>query len=263
MYSISRNETLSISLPIKSDELVNEVSVTSFNLKLNALQEIYRSSDVVQVVAGVTKELSINWIKRPEILAAKFVSISIFESDGSTPATGVTVSQSIYAWGADLALDSATLKEIIIVAKGWTISDNGKKTIVKSDADSITEYGRRAYELKENELLQSDVVAETIALGLLDTYKNARKDLSILYRGNPAVEIGDVIQATVFKQGNTIVNSTFCVNRQNWTMGDGLKCEVHARAFAQDGLITDAQVTDGADTQWQITDGATQEYQMG
>lgn len=261
-FDISRDNIFQFSLPAKSEELKNKIVVETLPLQLQESQEIYKSQDPIEVQGGVNKEVTISWVKKPDILCAKDVTISLRNADdtGSPSFTTVSVINE-YSYGTDVILSATSTESVLIVANGKPFSEAGKERIEKQDSGSISEYGSRLFELKDNHLIQTVDQADEISDTLLASYKQYRKDVQITYRGNPALELRDVVRLAVFQRNGIVKYANFIINRQNWAMQNGLTCQLAARRTASDENEV-IQIVDGADTAYQIVDGAEPYYQM-
>lgn len=174
--------------PSNQDQVANEIVVTTQPLKPDSVpSEVYRTNTPISVPAGETVKVTIQYQQPPVIEA----SVSL-----DNPPAGVSISNvSYYAWGAEVAITntSAVSASVIIVATGKPLSVQGSEQIIARDPISITENGTLLYEFPSNPLVQTVAQAQNIANALLASVKDPRRDIQVNWRGNPALELGDVI----------------------------------------------------------------------
>ncbi|WP_352420726.1 hypothetical protein [Proteiniborus sp.] len=75
------------------------------------------------------------------------------------------------------------------------------KVIVK-DVDSITKNGQIKYVFPNNPLIQTQELAQEIANAILINFKDPRRDLTLEWRGNPALLLGNIITVDDSKEKN-------------------------------------------------------------
>ena len=93
--------------------------------------------------------------------------------------------------------------------EGLPINVSGEESVVEEAIPEIKSYGLQEYIYPKNHLIQAPAIAELIASKLLTSYKTVRKDTSIVWRGNPALELGDTIELPEYKRGATEVLGDF------------------------------------------------------
>lgn len=137
-----------------------------------------------------------------------------------------------YSWGCKLFIDnlagtSGTFK-IKITGKVYKNTVVDKYTLPTEDdvtgQNLIKEYGRKVLTYK-NPLMQSGGSYETIAQALYNSYSISRRDLTLSWRGDPSIELGDII--TVNDYGSNTVD--YVVYKNKWDYDGGLKCTTNAR----------------------------------
>jgi hypothetical protein len=200
-YSITKNDYFDKSQPAKSDELYNKVVVhTQPIVKSEESSELYRSDENIVVTALGTTAVECVYNSLPVISAiASLDSASV----------GVSILSAVYyCWGAVVTLQNTAVTPgaAIIVVTGTALSVSGEETVEDHDDGSITENGLLKYEYPINHLIQTRAMAETIAAALLVSYKTFRKDISLNWRGNPALELGDNIEAPIYQKNIGKIN---------------------------------------------------------
>ena len=96
-----------------------------------------------------------------------------------------------YAWGADITVYSANTGTFELVINAKPLKVLNKEKAIAQDEESITDNGKLHYVFPANPLVQTREVAQKIADTLLAYFKNPRRDVSIEWRGNPALLLGE------------------------------------------------------------------------
>lgn len=189
-YGISPKDYFKKDNPSRHSDIANSIIVEVQPLTVGDEEEIYRSSEAISIGANETKTVRIQYNSTP----CMDVSISL-------SGAGQIVDSKIYAWGADVTVTSTTAGEFILIATGKPLKPANKYTIIREDAQSILDNGRIEYKMPSNPLIQTRAIAETIAEKLLQYYKDPRRDLELEWRGNPALELGDIVVVDDYIRG--------------------------------------------------------------
>lgn len=190
---ITRDDYFNKDNPYNETELANYIDVTTQPLVPESeMDEIYNSSNAETIEIGETKQMSVSYSKKPCIEA----SASLIEVDEDTllPPGIVIIDAVYYATTATLTIGGATANgtfKIQIMGKPLTVV--GAETIIASDAASIREHGTKSYTIDENPLVQTKAMAQAIATKCLALSKDSRRDLTLEWRGDPVLELGDKI----------------------------------------------------------------------
>jgi len=112
-----------------------------------------------------------------------------------------------------------------IKVDGIRYSFKGSTIKTAFDTPSITENGKKTYRFPNNYLVQTDTVAQIIADNLLASYHLPRRDLTLNWRGTPALELGDTINVPTY--GAKTAN--YVVYKNKFDFDGGLKCTTSAR----------------------------------
>ena len=200
VLEITADDYYRLSNPMRPNQVANEVIVSTSPLRpADVPEEVYRSNEPIMVPAGKAVTVTVYYQKTPVIDATASL-------DGA-PA-GVAITQATYyGWGAEVTIQNTggTDADVILVVIGRPLSVQNRERAVARDEASIIENGVLRYEFPDNPLVQSLAVAQEIADRVLASAKDARRDLEIDWRGNPALELGDVVtvkgrQYTVIRQ---------------------------------------------------------------
>ena len=172
--------------PSRQDQVANEIIVDTQPLRpASTAEEVYRSNEPITIPGSSTKTVTAFYNSPPVIEAAASLD---------TPPTGVSITEAAYyGWGASIKIQNtnATDKQATLVIQGKPLTVQNKERAIARDEASITENGVLRYEFPANPLVQTLAQAQAIADTLLASVKDARRDIEVEWRGNPALELGD------------------------------------------------------------------------
>ena len=250
-YSITADNYFQKSQPAKSEELINTVEVLSLPLEIQDFDDsVYKSNDPIEFNSLETKtiEIKFNSIPIKDPSATAYIGVLdddeyILEEDGTTGEytnATMTCRPTYFAWGAELVITNpiASTKYCIIVCTGYPIKCQGKRTLSAIDDEGVIENGVLTYKLKENHLIQKDSLAQIIADTLLDTYKIARKDISIDWRGDLALELQDEIEVPEYNKDGILTIGDFTIFKQQTIYDGTLKQKTEGRKIAETTTTT-------------------------
>lgn len=204
-----------LSAPSRQDQVANEVVVTTQPLRpADAPQEVYRSMTPINVPAGQTVVVTVQYMQTPVINAAA----SLVSSPAGVSITEVTY----YAWGAEVSIrnTSSAPADVTLIVTGKPLSVQGGEQVIARDQTSIIENGVLRYEYPANPLVQTLAQAQAIASALLASAKDPRRDIEVEWRGNPALELGDRV---------TVVGQDVHVIRQEITWAGAMTARLTGR----------------------------------
>ncbi len=118
-----------------------------------------------------------------------------------TPPAGITITQINYYSDRAVAIfnnTNSSTTNIDLEITGQYYGSTNNKAVSVLDQTSIDDYGEFAFQLDESDLLQTSVVADTIANLLLSLYKDPFRDATIQLSnaGSPVVSLQDNITLT-------------------------------------------------------------------
>lgn len=227
--SITKDHYFDRQQPAKTEELRNVVRVTTQPLTAGDLEQVYLSDTPVVVpakVGGVNGTVTIEIVYQSCPVINATVTI-----ENATAGVSIVGSPSKYAWGASVTLENTAGApgSADIYAEGNVLRIEGEQTVEKRDTASIASNGTLLYEFPMNHLIQSKDMADLIAANLLASYKDPRKDVSITWRGNPAVELGDVIEVPIYQRGSIDNRGNFIVTKNKIEFSGALKMTTDGR----------------------------------
>lgn len=217
-YGIGPDDYFSKNNPLNWSEIANYIEVETQPLRPDAEEEVYRSNDPVSINAGETKTITTFYNSTPCIDAV-----------ASIEGTGEIVDATYYAWGATVKVYSDTTGTFTLVINAKPLKVLNKEKAIAQDEESITDNGKLRYEFPKNPLVQTLDVAQRIADKLLQYYKNPRRDVSIEWRGNPALELGDIITVPDYQRNNVDSRGYYYITKQELEYDGGLRATLEGR----------------------------------
>ncbi len=187
IYGIGPDDYYTLRAPTQQSQVANEIAVTVQPRSPGAAEEVYRSSAPIVVPAHSGVIVTAPYSDAPVIEAAAMLE---------DPPAGVTISSvSYYAWGAEIAISNAGAVgvEVTLVIEGRPLIVSGAEQIIARDSVSIDAIGLIRHEVPANHLIQTAGQAQAIAEALLESASTPRRDVELDWRGNPALELGDVV----------------------------------------------------------------------
>jgi hypothetical protein len=202
--------------PTNSGAVANYVEVFANPLRpAQAAEEVYRATE--EIPAGVRTYTAL-YNDKPVIEAVASLE--------AAPVGATITSAKYYAWGADIQVSSPEAGEIELVVTGKPLRSTGRQKMVASDSKSIRENGERRYIFPDNPLIQTPETAQRIADLIVAICGNPRRDLSLNWRGNPALLLGHRITVPDY-DGAT---RDFHVVRNEFTWDGALQATLDGRA---------------------------------
>jgi hypothetical protein len=137
-------------------------------------------------------------------------------------------------------------------------------TVEARHEDSIRENGRLTFVYADNDLIQSETLAQQIADTLVASYAIDRKDIEVSAFGDPTLNLAEKLEFPEYQKNGIDKRGIFVLSRIA-TEWDGTLRQTLSGRKVQDDVVVPVyeiyQDTDGADEAWQDTDGATDKYQ--
>ena len=221
--AITKDDYFGREQPAKSEELANSIEVSTQPLaEPSAAEEVYRSPETETIAAAASVTINVQYSSPPVIEAVASLEN---ESDPSI----VIADATYYAWGCDVTIYGGSGGTFDLVVEGKPLTVANQETIVSEDTDSIRENGILRYKFPDNALVQTRAMAQDIADALLASYKTPRKDVSLEWRGNPALELADIVEVPEYQRGAIDERGDFAVTRQGITFEGGLTATIDGR----------------------------------
>lgn len=207
VYRITQDDYYTRNQPAKSEELKNRVQVRYSPLVDGEPDtEVYRSDEPISLAAGASVTIDAEYSTVPCIDA-------IANVDNETGST-FSVTAKYYSWGARVVVTNtgalAGTCELFVEATPLTVEGESFAPVAE-DAASIAENGVQEYSFPDSHLIQSEAMAALIGPALLASFATPRKDVSINWRGDPALELGDEISVPIYQRNLTTIQGEFYI----------------------------------------------------
>ena len=217
-YGISADDYFKKDNPSRQSDIANHVTVETNPLKPDSSQEIYSSNDPIPISANENKKITIQYNHTPCI-----------DVNVNTSGTGTIIDSKIYGWGAEITVSSTVNGNFNITATGKPLKVVNKDVVIVQDEASIIDNGIIRYNFPSNHLIQSRPVAELIANKLLQYYKDTKRDLTMEWRGNPALELGDIVMVNDYVRGDLEERGYYYITKQELEYAGYLRAKLEGR----------------------------------
>ena len=215
IYQISSSEIFSRSQPVLSEDLANHIEVWINPVAPATIaEELYRSNDPEEIPPNESKTFVIEYSKKP----AANVSASL-ENQG----VYLSISdEKYYSGSAEITItnSSAQLQTCTIVITGKPLETQGRRKIVVRDENSILDHGLVKYEF-DSPLVQNEATAQNIGEKILRLFSIARANIEIEWRGDPMLELADIVKIPEFEKLGISKKENFYITRQEFKIGEG------------------------------------------
>ncbi len=236
-YLINENNYYDKVQPAKSEELLNSIEVNHYPLQIQDFNdEYYKSMEAIPINPPAVVDVECVYSGPPclEPTATAYET----NADGELTYNGVTGEISngqlstsnvvYYAWGVSLSVTGEG-NFFVIVVSSTPLKSQGVEGYTAQDTSSVLENGVLKYSYPKNHLIQSRLEATAIATTLLATYVIPRKDISLSWRGDPALELTDVASIPEYNKNGIYTEGNFTVYRQSLIYNGTLKAKLDGR----------------------------------
>ena len=190
-YGIGPEDYFRKDNPPKTDGVANHIEVETQPLVVDEMKEVYKSNEPILIKAGETKIMTVRYNETPCIEA----TASLVDA----PAGCAIQDVQYYAWGADVTVYSPNSGTFTLVIEAKPLKVVNKEKVIAKDDASIAENGLLTYKFPANPLVQTTAMAQDIANRLLNMFKDPRRDLELEWRGNPALQLNDIVIVPDYK----------------------------------------------------------------
>ena len=223
---ITGDDYFSKKQPMKHDEIVNVVKVETQPVVVPTTSDtVYTSQEAISIAAGeILDPIEISYSDFPiKDAVADFIEEGFLDL--------VFYAEEYFPWGARLTVRnlSAIDGTFKIEVSGKVLEVDGSETISAEDAASIRSNGRMEYSYPKNRLVQTREMAQRIADALIGTYATERKDIELNWRGNPAVELGDIFRTAEYQRGSVSTINNFVVYKSTLDFDGTLQGTLYGR----------------------------------
>lgn len=215
IYEIGNSEIFSRKQPVLSEDLANHIEVWINPVAPATIaEELYRSNDPEEIPPNESKTFVIEYSKKP----AANVSASL-ENQG----VYLSISdEKYYSGSAEITItnSSAQLQTCTIVITGKPLETQGRRKIVVRDENSILDHGLVKYEF-DSPLVQNEATAQNIGEKILRLFSIARANIEIEWRGDPMLELADIVKIPEFEKLGISKKENFYITRQEYKIEEG------------------------------------------
>lgn len=252
-YLINENNYFNKVQPAKSEELLNSIEVNHNPMQVQDFNdEYYKTMEAIPITPFAVVDVECVYSEPPCLEPTATVYVT--NADGELNYNGVTgeisntqlaiSSVTYYAWGAALTIVGGEGFFFVVVISSTPLKSQGIEGYTAQDTSSILENGVLKYVYPKNHLIQSRVEAVDIATILLATYVVPRKDISISWRGDPAIELTDVMTIPEYNKNGIYTEGDFTVYKQVLKYDGTLKAKLDGRKVTE--VSTTTSTTTGA-----------------
>jgi hypothetical protein len=184
LFTIGKNRIYDLSSPVST--VKNRIQIKTFPYVADASQTIWALSSSEDINNAQVLEFDITW---HDFEAAIDCSAAIT----SVPAGATITEETYYSGGAHIEITGSVngQKITVLTITGKPLIVVGSEIITETDGDSIRRNGDKALSIMENNLIQSNTLAEEVAEDILETTAEEFRDVKIDWRGDPTLELGD------------------------------------------------------------------------
>lgn len=226
---ITKSEYFTKDQPAHYEDVINKIEIETQPLDVTSGSPItvYESNESISLPASAT-------LDPIELVYNSFPVSGVSDTDVTLTGTGCTPvinDSEYYSWGCVLTIQNSvgTAGTFTISIDGDVYEIKGKIVVSDTDDDSIEENKEKVYRLPENALIQETATAEDITSDLIGFYADPRNDLILKWRGNPALELGDIIVVPEYQKGTIDSKARFKIYKLETEYDGGLKQTISAR----------------------------------
>jgi len=271
-YLINQDNYFSKTQPAKSEELLNTILVNHHPQQLQDFNdEYYRSMEPIVVPFGSTVDIECKYSDPPCIdpVATAYETgsegeLTYDDTTGKIDNSLITInSVTYYAWGAIVNVTnnnsiptttttSTTITPVstygycVVVIAATPLKSQGKEGYTAEYTASILENGVLKYSYPDNYLIQHRLTSIEIATTLLATYVIPRKDISTNWRGDPSLELTDIVDIPEYDKHGIYTLGSFIIYRQVIEYDGTIKSKLDGRKTDRTAPAPTTSTTTGA-----------------
>jgi hypothetical protein len=225
-FEVTKNDYYNRNQPSRPEELANVVELKMMPLRLaTTIDEVFRSRDAITLDPGAVFTVEAQYSKVP-------VSEAVASLVDLTLSGPEITAASYYAWGAKITITNKSLTNIStfkVKVDGYPLVVQGETILWVSDEQSIKEHGVQRYTFPDNHLVQDNTVGYAIVNAILASYKQLKKDVSVDWRGNPALSLDDEIEVPEYQKNDLSILGIFRVFRNKLSYDGTLRSVTEGR----------------------------------
>lgn len=224
LYEITADDYFTKNQPADSSSVANYIIVETQPLVLSdGLEEVFSTSEVRTIGAAETITINAEYSEKPAIEVTAHL-------ENNTVNTSITHAN-YYACNAEIEIsNSGTSQDTFkLILEGKPLKVKGAERVYSQDDRSITENGKIDYTLPINHLIQTKEMAQKIADKLKGSFADPKRDVSLDWRGNPALILADLITVPEFQKLGINKVGQFYVTKQELEYDGGLRANLEGR----------------------------------
>lgn len=247
VFTFNESNIIDYSLSTE-DNIINVVEITAAVREVQPTQIVFTGQDT-ELVAG-TNEVFFNFTDPVTSIEdiTGYIANSASDGTGSDVTSDVTVIDvNLFATSVKVTFDNASGSTAYL--KNISISGTPAKVVRNislrtQDAASVDAFDEHVYKV-DNNLIQSNDGAISLALSLLNFYKDFASTIELNVKGSHALELGDTIKVTIDS-----IDQTYSITKiQNVIGGSRFSQQITATVFNVPSFFTlDQSILDGSDT---------------
>ena len=186
LATIAQDRILDMTSPVST--VKNRIQVQTWPYAPDSSQTIWELSSAKPINNSEVLSFDITW---RDIDAAIDCSASVT----SSPVGATVTEETYYSYGAHIEVTGSANGQSItaLTITGKPLIVVGGEIVTETDGESIRRNGDKTLAIMDNKLIQSDALAEEIAEAIIATTANEFRDVSIDWRGDPSIELGDKV----------------------------------------------------------------------
>jgi len=224
IYEITADDYFRKNQPADSSSVANYIIVETQPLKpSDTIEEIFSTSEIRSIEAGESIIINAEYSEKPAIEVRSRL-------EDNTANTTIT-NASYYACNAEIEItnNGTSQDSFNLIIEGKPLKVQGVEKAHSKDDRSITENGKIEYTLPTNHLVQTRSIAQKIADKLKDSFADPKRDISLDWRGNPALILADQFSAPEFQQNGINKIGKFYATKQEIEYDGGLRANMEGR----------------------------------
>jgi hypothetical protein len=181
-------------LTLTSDHYFNKDNPTNWGTLYN-----YIIVDTQPLVPGSSETVFVDIeaqnIDNAEVITrlVYFNTVPCLNASATVTGDATLTSATYYAWGASCVITGTSTGTYTLSIDAQPLEIKNKQRSVAQDSASIAENGKLTYTFPGNPFVQTLAQAQAISASILASYKDPRRDVTLDWRGDPTIELGDKI----------------------------------------------------------------------
>ena len=181
-------------LTLTSDHYFNKDNPTNWGTLYN-----YIIVDTQPLVPGSSEtvfvDIEAETIDNAEVITrlVYFNTVPCLNASATVTGNAVLTSATYYSWGASCVITGTSTGTYTLSITAEPLEIKNKQRSVAQDSASIAENGKLTYTFPGNPFVQTLAQAQAISASILASYKDPRRDVTLDWRGDPTIELGDKI----------------------------------------------------------------------